>query len=106
MLAHLMIHTAVVSRPTASKGTSGAEVDTFATAYAALPGMMQPVTASWQVQYAQRKINTTHTYFTNANPTIQNGDKLTFSGRTFYVQGVRNLCEMGRVTAIDLQEKS
>lgn len=101
---NLCIHTVNVSRPTASKGTSGGEKDTYTTVYTGLVGMVQPVSATWQVMYSQRKIDVTHTFFTNQNPTIKNGDKIIFGTRTFLVRGFRNLNEMGRVTAVDCEE--
>jgi hypothetical protein len=104
MLANLQPHTITVNRPTPTKGTSGAEKDTYSAVYSSLPCFVQPVSASWQILYSQRKIEVTHSVYFNQALTIKTGDQLAFGTRTFLVKGVRNLLERGLVTVVDAQE--
>lgn len=104
MLDNLLIHTITVNRPTPSKGTSGAEKDQYTAVYTGLACLIQPVQAQWQLQYAQRQINITHSIGFNRNVTINNGDQLVFGSRTLMVKGVRNLTEQGKVIVADCQE--
>lgn len=104
MLDNLMIHSVNVNRPTPTKGTSGGEKDTYATVYTNLRCMVQPVSPHWLIQYQQRRINVSHSVFTNANPTIKTGDKIAFGSRTFLVQGFTNKIELGVVMQIDVLE--
>lgn len=104
MLANLQPHTVNVSRPTPTKGTSGAEKDTYTTVYSSLPCFVQPVSASWQVRYAQRGIDVSHSVYFNQALTIKPGDRLIFGTRTLMVQGVRNLLEGGQVMEVDCSE--
>lgn len=104
MLDNLMIDTVSVQRPTNTKDSSGAPVKSYATVYADVPANVQPITASWQIQYAQRKIDTSHTVAFVGVPAILNGDQIIFGTRTFLVVGIRNLAGRGVVTAVDCKE--
>lgn len=104
MLQNLMLNTVNVNRPTPSKGTSGAEKDTLTTVYTATPCMVQPVKTAWKIEYAQRKIEVTHSIYFNSSITVKNGDQVSFGTRTFFVEGVRDLDSMGRVLVVDCRE--
>jgi hypothetical protein len=101
MLANLMFNTVNVNRPTPTKGTSGAQKNTYTTVYSSLPCSVQPVTATWQVLYSQRHIDVTHSVFFNSNPTIQAGDQIVFGSLTLMVQGIRDLISLQRVLVVD-----
>lgn len=104
MLNNLLWHKVNVLRPTPTKDSSGGEVDTYATVYSNQPCQVQPVTASWQIQYAARKIDISHSAYLSGNVVVRNGDKIVFGTRQFLVKGFRNLVELGRVLVVDCQE--
>jgi len=104
MLANLMFNTVNVNRPTPSKGTSGGQKNTFAAVYTNLPCSVQPITATWQIVYSQRHIETTHSIYFNSNPTIQIADQIVFGSRTFMVQAIRDLISLQRVLVVDCLE--
>lgn len=104
MLSHLMFTTVDVQRPTYSKGTSGGIKESWSTVYDDKPANVQPVSASWLVQYAQRKIDVSHTVYFDSNPTIQVGDRIVYGSRNLLVKGVRDLIELDRVLAVDCLE--
>lgn len=99
-----MTSTVTVNRPTAIKGTSGAQKNTLAAVYANLPCSVQPITASWLVQYSQRHIDVSHSVYFNSTPTIQIADQIAFGSKTFLVQGVRDLISLQRVLVVDCLE--
>lgn len=124
MIQNLLRHTIDVHRPSPNKGTSGAEMQTDSTPYTGVPCLVQPVTATWLVQYQRRSIDVTHTVFlapryvggafSNAfsdafdigrtTPIIATGDYFMYAGRKLLVKGIRDLQEWGRVLAVDCLE--
>ncbi len=104
MLGNLMNQTVNVSRPTPTKGTSGAEKDTYTTVYTGLTCSVQPTTATWMIQYSRRAIDVSHSLYFNTNPTIRNGDKILFGSRVFLVKGIRDLISLGKVLVVDVLE--
>lgn len=104
MLANLMFNTVTVNRPTISKGTSGAQKNTYSAVYTALPASVQPVTANWLALYMAKHIEVSHSVFFNSNPTILIGDQIVFGTKTLEVKGVRDLISLSRVLAVDCLE--
>lgn len=96
-----MRQTVNVNRPTPTKGVSGGQKDTFNTVYSALPCSIQPITASWQILYSQRQIETSHTILFNSNPSLLIGDQLIGTSATYLVVGIRDLITLQRVLAVD-----
>ncbi len=104
MLANLMTSLVMVNRPTPIRGTSGAQKNTFTAVYTGLPCSVQPVTASWMIQYSQRKIDVSHSLYFNSNPTILIADQIAFGSKTFLVQGIRDLISLSKVLVVDCLE--
>lgn len=104
MLSNLLRHSVTVNRPTPSKGTSGAQVNTYSAVYSAIPALVQPIQATWLMQYQRKAIDVSHTVFFNTNPTILDGDQIAYNSRTLLVKGVRDLQEWGKVLAVDCLE--
>ena len=104
MLGNLQKNIVNVQRPTPSKGTSGAEKDTYTTVYTAQACNIQPVSSGWKILYGQRKIDCTHTVYFPGSLTIKVGDKIIYGSRSFMVIGVKDVKELGVITEVDCQE--
>jgi head-tail adaptor len=104
MLSNLLNHTVTVNRPTDTPDTSGGISESFSAVYSNIPANIQPVSASWLIQYAQRKIDVSHSVYFNQALTINTGDQIAYGSRTLLVKGVRDLIELGRVVVVDCLE--
>ncbi|WP_157368671.1 head-tail adaptor protein [Zavarzinella formosa] len=99
-----MTHCVDVKRPTPVKGASGGQTDTLVTIHKDQPVSIQPVSTSWLVRYAQRHVDVTHSLYFNTSLDVLTGDQIVYGTRTFFVEGKRDLIELGRVTVVDCRE--
>ena len=104
MISGLMFHSADWYRANLGQDATNAQYHTGDTlVQRAVPCCIQPATAKEAQFYYERSQEITHVIYTEATGFLRN-DRLVYGSRTFYVVGVRNLIELGWVTALDCVE--
>lgn len=98
-------HTAEVFRPSYKLERIGNPLAQLPTvALKSFKGFLQPASAKDQQVYLQDNVIVSHTYYTFADPELQLDDILKIKGRYFWINGIRNACELDQAWMVDLTE--
>lgn len=105
-LKSLMNTSVDVQRPTKTRGTEGGQSASWPTTYAGLRCRIQPLSAREAVLYGRETEQVTHRMYIDASVIIGIQDRVIYSSRTFFVVGVRDTDEQGRLKVVELREEN
>lgn len=88
--------TASIQRLEEETDLSGGVTKSYTT-LASIPCNVQPVTAKVAEIYMQRNIRVDTLFLTPKAVTFLKGDVISFKGNRYYIEGLRNYCELGLV---------